>query len=58
MFVDFSPIGSGVYECDVILRGTDDVRVFHVEVRRHCMSRAVLIFPAGKSWPKLKQTKD
>ena len=40
MFVDFSPIGSGVYECDVILRGNDDVRVFHIEVRAQCSSLA------------------
>ncbi len=31
--VTFSPVGPGNYECDVVLTGEDDVRVFHVMVR-------------------------
>ncbi len=31
LLMEFSPVGPGCYNCEVILRGDDDIRVFRVE---------------------------
>ena len=45
--VEFSPVGPGQYDCSIILRGADDVRVFKVEVCHDRVDCSALMCAAG-----------